>query len=409
MPVYEYVALDAGGRRQKGIIDAGSLTAARQRLRATALFPVEIAETADRSQEKAAAGGGAMRLFRRVGLREISTLTRQLATLLGAGMPLVPALTVLVAQTRHPALRATLARIKDEVNEGSSLTQSLAHFPEIFPPFYINMVRAGEASGAVNLVLERLADFNESQQALRSKIRAALAYPIFMFFIGGGVLFFLVTFVVPNITNIFHEMRQTLPTITVILILVSDFFKLFWWVIGLALLAGIFLFRYGIGRTARGRRLWDRFKLKAPLFGEINRQLAVARFSRTLGTLLKSSVPLLAALEIAKNVVNNSLIAEQLQQAARDVEEGQSLSAPLSRNSFFPPIAVEMIAVGEQSGNIEGMLFRIAQSYEKEVEVNILLLTSLLEPVMILLMGGVVGFVVVSVLLPLFEMNQLVR
>lgn len=409
MPVYEYVALDAGGRRQKGVIDAGSLTAARQRLQATALFPVAITETAGRTREAAAGGGGAIRLFRRVGLREISTLTRQLATLLGAGMPLVPALTVLVAQTRHPALRSTLARIKDEVNEGSSLTQSMAHFPEIFPPFYINMVRAGEASGTVNLVLERLADFNESQQALRSKIRAALAYPIFMFFIGGGVLFFLITFVVPNITNIFHEMRQTLPALTVILITVSDFFKLFWWVIGLGLLAGIFLFRYGIGRTARGRRLWDRFKLKAPLFGEINRQLAVARFSRTLGTLLKSSVPLLAALEIAKNVVDNSVIAEQLRQAAQDVEEGQSLSAPLSRNSFFPPIAVEMIAVGEQSGNIEGMLFRIAQSYEKEVEVNILLLTSLLEPVMILVMGAVVGFVVVSVLLPLFEMNQLVR
>jgi general secretion pathway protein F len=409
MPVYEYMALDAGGRRKKGIIDAGSIAAARQKLRDRAVFPVVIAEAADRPPESAVAGVGAIRLFRKVGLREIASMTRQLATLLGAGMPLVPALSVLVAQIRHPALRTILARIRDEINEGSSLTQSMANFPEVFPPFYINMVRAGEASGSVNIVLERLADFNESQQTLRMKIRTALAYPVFMFFVGGGVLFFLITFVVPNITHIFGEMRQTLPWITVFLIVVSDFFKTFWWIIGLALMAGLFLFRYGILKTDRGRHLWDRFRLGAPFFGEINRQLAVARFSRTLGTLLQSGVPLLTALEIAKNVIDNTVIAAEIQQATREVEEGQNLSVPLARNSFFPPIAVEMISVGEQSGNLEAMLFRIAQSYEKEGEVSILLLTSLLEPAMILLLGTVVGFVVVSVLLPIFEMNQLVR
>jgi len=409
MPVYEYMALDAGGRRKKGIIDAGSIAAARQKLRDSAVFPVEIAEAADRSPASAAAGVGTIRLFRKVGLREISSMTRQLATLLGAGMPLVPALSVLIAQIRHPALRTTLARIKEEINEGSSLTQSMANFPEVFPPFYINMVRAGEASGSVNIVLERLADFNESQQTLRTKIRAALAYPVFMFFVGGGVLFFLITFVVPNITHIFGEMHQTLPWITVFLIVVSGFFKTFWWIIGLSLMAGLFLFRYGILKTDRGRHLWDRFKLSAPLFGEINRQLAVARFSRTLGTLLQSGVPLLAALGIAKNVIDNTVIAAEIQQATNEVEEGKNLSVPLARNGFFPPIAVEMISVGEQSGNLEAMLFRIAQSYEKEGEVSILLLTSLLEPAMILLMGTVVGFVVVSVLLPIFEMNQLVR
>lgn len=409
MPVYEYSALNAEGRKRKGIVDAGSLAAARQKLREMAVFPVEIAETADRKREETAARGGAIHLFRKVGLRELAVMTRQLATLLGAGLPLVPSLAALVAQIRHPALKTTLARIKDEVNEGHSLTQSISHFPEVFPPFYVNMVRAGEASGTINLVLERLADFNEGQQALRTKIRSALAYPLFMFFIGSGVLFFLITFVVPNITNIFREMHQTLPGITVFLIVVSGFLKAFWWIITLILLAGIVGLRYAIRRTERGRYLWDRFKLNVPLFGALNRKIAVARFSRTLGTLIQSGVPLLSALEIAKNVVDSIVIADEIRRAAKDVEEGASLSTPLSRSGFFPPMAVEMISVGEQSGNMETMLFRIADAYETEVEANILVLTSLLEPAMILVMGAAVGFIVVSVLLPIFEMNQLVR
>ena len=409
MPVYEYIALDAGGRRRKGIVDAGSIAAARQKLRETEVFPVEIAEAADRKREEEASRGGAVHLFRKVGLRELAVMTRQLATLLGAGLPLVPSLAALVAQINHPMLKKTLARIKDEVNEGKSLTQSLSYFPEVFSPFYVNMVRAGEASGTINLVLERLADFNEGQQALKTKVRSALAYPLFMFFIGSGVLFFLITFVVPNITNIFREMNQTLPGITVFLIVMSGFMKAFWWIIVLILLAGVVGLSYAIRRTQRGRYLWDRFKLNSPLFGVLNRKIAVARFSRTLGTLLQSGVPLLSALEIAKNVVDNCVIADEIRRAAREVEEGASLSNPLSRNGFFPPIAVEMIAVGEQSGNLETMLFRIADAYETETEANILVLTSLLEPAMILVMGAIVGFIVVSILLPIFEMNQLVR
>jgi general secretion pathway protein F len=230
-----------------------------------------------------------------------------------------------------------------------------------------------------------------------------------MFFIGSGVLFFLVTFVVPNITNIFKEMHQTLPGITVFLLVVSGFFKTFWWIIVLILVAATVGLRSAVRKTEQGRHWWDQFKITVPIFGPLNRKIAVARFSRTLGTLLQSGVPLLAALEIAKNVVNNLIVAEQIRLAAKDVEEGQSLSVPLSRNGFFPPIAVEMITVGEQSGNMEAMLFRIADAYEKEVEANILMVTSLLEPAMILVMGVVVGFIVISILLPIFEMNHLIR
>jgi general secretion pathway protein F len=409
MPVYEYVALDTRGKKLKGIIDAGSLPAARQRLRDSSIYPIEVKETADRKKENAIDGRSVGNLLNRVGIRELSAMTRQLATLLGAGLPLVQSINVMVSQTANPVLKKTLARIKEEVNEGSSLTQSMSRYPKIFSSFFINMVRAGEASGTLNIVLERLADFNESQQALRGKIRAALAYPVFMFLIGSAVLFFLIAFVVPNITRIFEEMHQTLPAITVFLIVVSRFLESFWWAIVIALAGAVVVLRYLIRNTEKGRRSWDRFKLSTPVIGTINRKMAVARFGRTLGTLLESGVPLLTSLEIAKNVVGNSRIADAVQKASDEVREGQSLSLPLARSGLFPPIATEMIGVGEQSGNLEQMLYKIADAYEKEVESNVTTMTSMLEPVMILVMGLIVGFIVVSILLPIFEMNQLVR
>ncbi len=411
MPVYEYIALDSRGNKKKGMIDSGSLSSARLKLREAAMYPVELREAETRREREAvvAAGVGGSGIFGKVGLREVAAMTRQLSTLLGAGLPLVPSLTTLVAQTANPRMKAILAQIRENVNEGNSLTASMSCFPHAFPPLYVNMVRAGEASGKINLVLERLADFMENQQTLRTKIRSALAYPLLMFLIGSLVLFFLITFVVPNITKIFAEMHQNLPAITVFLIAVSTFFKNFWWGIALAGAAGFLFLRYGIINTERGGYIWDRLKLKVPLFGGLNQKMAMARFSRTLGTLLQSGVPLLAAMNIVKNVVNNRIIADEIQHAGREIEEGQNLSAPLSRSGLFPPIAIEMISVGEQSGNLEPMLYRIADAYEKEVEAGILTLTALLEPIMILVMGLIVGFVVVSVLLPIFEMNQLVR
>ncbi|MDP2158442.1 MAG: type II secretion system F family protein, partial [Nitrospirota bacterium] len=250
MPVYEYLALDNAGRKIKGVVDAASAVAARQKLRDSSIFPVELNETESKSSDKTARAGKGV-LFGKVRLNDLSIMTRQLATLLGAGLPLVPSLTTLVSQTTHPQMKKTLARLKEEVNEGNSLTAGMSLFPQIFSPFYINMVKAGEASGMINLVLERLADFNENQQALRSKIRSALAYPMIMFFIGALVIFFLVTFVVPNITQIFAEMHQTLPMITLLLIAVSSFLKSFWWFLaGLGGLAFLTV-QYTLLRTER--------------------------------------------------------------------------------------------------------------------------------------------------------------
>jgi general secretion pathway protein F len=409
MPIYEYMGLDQSGRKVKGSIDAGNVVAARQKLREGNIYPVELGEAEVKKQADGRTLSGRTSLFGKVRFSDLSIMTRQLATLLGAGLPLVPSLATLVSQTNHPQLKKTLAKIKEEVNEGKSLTAGMSLFPQIFSPFYVNMVKAGEASGTMNLVLQRLADFTESQQALRTKIRTALAYPLIMFFVGASVLLFLVTFVVPNITKVFEEMHQTLPGITILLISVSGFLKSFWWLLILALCFFLLIARYAINNTDGGQYFLDKIKLKAPLIGRLNQKIAVARFSRTLGTLLQSGVPLLTSLEIVGNVVNNRLMADAIRQAAKDVEEGQSLSVPLSKNGFFPPIATEMIAIGEQSGNMETMLHRIADAFETEAAANVMTLTSLMEPMMILLMGFLVGFIVISVLLPIFEMNQLVR
>lgn len=408
MPIYEYEALDKNGRKSKGVIEAGAVAVARQKIRESGVFPVELHETGNGKRQSAAqmSMGG---LFGKVRFNDVSLMTRQLATLLGAGLPLVPSLSTLVSQTAHPQMKQTLARIKEEVNEGKSLTAGMALFPKIFSPFYINMVKAGEISGMMNLVLERLADFNESQQALRAKINSALAYPLIMFAIGALVVFFLVTFIVPNITQIFEEMHQTLPFVTVLLITVSGFMKSFWWLLAGIILLAFLAAKYMLLKTEKGIYAWDRFKFKVPLFGVLNQKIALARFSRTLGTLLQSGVPLLASLEIVADIVDNRLMADAIRLAAKDVEEGQTLSLPLARSGFFPPLASEMIAVGEQSGTLETMLQRIANAYEVEAAARIMTLTSLLEPLMILVMGFMVGFIVVSVLLPIFDMNQLVR
>lgn len=409
MPVYEYTALDSSGKQFKGIIDAASAIAARQKLRETNFFPVDLKESAAGKKAEDLAGKSVVSILRRIGPNETSIMTRQLSTLLNAGLPLIPSLTVLVNQIQNPELKKTLAQIRSEVNEGKSLSQSMAAFPKVFPSYFVNMIRAGEASGKMDIVLERLADFSEKQQALKLKVVSALTYPVFMFAIGAIVVFFLLAFVVPNITKVFDEMHQDLPMATVVLIFLSRFLQSFWWLIAAALAGGGIALHYFFTRTDKGSYFWDMLKLKLPLFGRVNQKLAVARFSRTMGTLLQSGVPLLTALEIVKNIVNNKIIADAIQTAAEEVREGQSLSAPLARSGLFPPIATEMIAIGEQSGNLEPMLYRIADTYEKDVEASVAMMTSVLEPMMILSLGVVVGFIVISVLLPIFEMNQLVK
>jgi general secretion pathway protein F len=408
MSVFEYVALDAKGRQRKGFIDAPGIAAARQKLREENVYPVEINQT-EAKKETALSNALRINILERVSTGEVAIFTRQLSTLLGSGMPLVPSLSILMKQAQNPLLKKSLAQIREQVNEGKSLTESMSNFPQIFPPFYLNMVNAGEASGTINLVLERLADFSENHQAMISKIKSAMYYPIVMVLIGSAVIFLLMTFVVPKITGIFTDMHQTLPIITIILIAVSNFLKSFWWLILIMMAAGIVTFKYMTASTDAGRRMWDNVKLKFPIWGQVNLKIAIARFCRTLATLLQSGVPLLTAMEIVRNIVNNVIIGEAISKARKDVEEGKGLSGPLMQSGLFPPLVTEMIAVGEQSGTLEKMLNRIATAYETEAQANITAMTSLLEPIIILIMGVMVAFIVFSILLPIFEMSQLVR
>ncbi len=409
MPVYEYTALDTSGKKIKGVLDADSMAAARQKIRQGGRYPVEIRETVPKARKKGRKSGFfSLHTGPRVKPQEIHVATRQLATLLGAGIPLVSALNGLVEQTTNKTLQTIITQIKDAVNEGNSLTSALAEHPRLFSRIYINMVRAGEASGSLDVVLERLAEFGEEQQALRSRIKAALIYPIFMALVGVGVLFMLITFIVPSITKVFSDRNQVLPLPTTILITVSGFLQQYWWLVLLLIAALIFGVRFYI-QQPRGRRMWDRMKLTLPLLSDLNIKIAAAGFGRTLASLLQSGVPLVTSLQIVKNILNNVLLAEVMDEATEELEKGKSLASVLRGDRYFTPMLVQMIAVGEQSGALDKMLEKAADSYEKEVEAKIMAMTSMIEPIMILGMGLVVSFIVISILLPIFEMNQLIK
>jgi general secretion pathway protein F len=406
VPVYEYRALNTAGRTIKGIVDADSSRAARLKLRRSGIYPIELHEEAAAQTERR--DFDVLRFLRRIKLQEVAIMVRQLSTLLSAGLPLVESLTAVIEQVPNPALKKIATQVRERVNEGVSLADAMAQHPRIFSPLFVNMTRAGERSGALEIVLERLADFTENQVAFRHKVSAAMVYPILMTFVGIGVLGFLLGYVIPTVTQIFNDLKQTLPLPTLILMTVSDGLRRFWWigvvVVALALL-GVDRYR----RTEGGRLVLDHIKLKAPIFGPLALKIAIARFSRTLAILLKSGVPVLTSMDIVKNVVNNRVLMQVIEEARDNIREGQDIAPPLRRSQLFPPLATHMIAVGEKSGKLEDMLLRVADAFETDVETTVQGLTALIEPLMILLMGSVIGFIALSILLPIFQINQIVK
>jgi general secretion pathway protein F len=408
MPVFEYTALDARGKTTSGIIDAEGALAARQKLRTSGIFPVSVKETYESAPKKESRSVSLSSRFSRVKPVEVAMMTRQLATLVGAGFPLVSALDALVPQTKSHGFKKIMAQIKNLIIEGNSFAQALSKYPTTFSTLYTNMVRAGETSGTLEIVLDRLADITEKQQALMNRIQTALAYPIFMLIFGTLVLFILLIYIVPSFTSIFADMNQVLPTPTRLLIFLGEFFKAYWW--GLFIVIGIIWFFFNrVKNTDKGRYWIDKTILAIPLTGNSARKLAVARFARTLGSLLENGVSMLVALDIVKNIAGNILISEAVETAAIEVGKGQGLGAALSSRGIFPQLSIQMILVGEQSGALEKMLTKIADVFENEVETSIMRLTSYLEPVMILVMGICVLFIVLSICLPIFEMNQLIH
>jgi general secretion pathway protein F len=410
MPVYAYKGLSEQGRAVSGIIDADNPKGARLKLRKSGIFPTDLAEEERKRPASAEAESGLNlnRYFERISPEELALLTRQLATLVGAGLPLVDCLSALIEQVETARTKRTLSQIREQVTEGGSLADALKAHPRIFSDLYVNMVRAGEASGALDIVLVRLADYTEKYAALRDKVRSSLTYPTFMAVFGSIILFVLLSYVVPKITKMFSENQGTLPLMTTILLDISGFMQQYWWLIAGTVIAVVVSIRLSI-RTPAGRMRFDRYVLGIPYFGKLVKKVALARFARTLSTLLTSSIPLLHSLDIVKNVVSNTVLSAAIDDARSSIREGQSIAPPLKKSGLFPAMLVHMIAVGEKSGELEQMLSRAADAYDREVESSVTALTSLLEPMMIVFGGAVVLFIVLAILLPIFDMQNLVR
>jgi general secretion pathway protein F len=416
MPVFEFRGFDTDGKATKGLREADTAKALRSALRRDGIMVTDVKQSGGKGKLKKSQDGESGGLlsrdvdfsaFQSINVDDLAVSTRQLATLLQAGVPMVDSLTALIDQLENGAFKRIYAKIKTDVNEGSSLANAYEKH-KCFDHIFVNMVRAGESSGALDIVLERLADFKENQAELKGQILGTMLYPLIMILVGSGLVGVLFTVVVPRITRIFEHAKAQLPFMTRILIWTSETMRDYWYLILIGIVGTIFGTSRWI-KTKKGRATWDKISLKLPLFGTLFRMVAVARFSRTLATLLSSGVSLLVSLDIVRNVVSNDVMAKAIDDTRDAIREGEEIAPPLKRSKQFPPMVIHMIAIGEKSGQLENMLDRIAIAYEKRVEARLKALTSLLEPIMILGMGLGVGFIVFSILKPILEMNTLIK
>jgi len=407
MALYTWSGFTEKGKVTQGMIDATSTREAKLKLRSQGVFVSSIAEESS-TPAPSVKDISLKRFLGRVKLEDVTVMTRQLSTLVGASIPLVESLSALYEQTDSPAMKKTIAQVRDAVNEGLSFADALSQHRRVFSDLYVNMVRSGEASGALDVVLLRLAEFLEGQHRLRSKVGAALIYPLVLFAVSVVVLFYLLTSVVPKMVGMFESMEQVLPLPTRILIGTSDFLGATWWAFAaVAVIAAVFFVRWR--QTGQGAEKFDRFRMNMPVYGAIYRKISVARFARTLGTLLSSGVPIIESMRIVKTVVQNKVMEACIEDSIGEVMEGSSIAAPLKKSGVFPPIIVHMISIGEKSGTLEEMLVKAADAYEEDVETSVAGLTSILEPVMIVVMGLIVGSIVLAILLPMLEMSTIVR
>ncbi len=409
MAYYGYKGVNAAGRAERGMRDASSLKELKSILRGEGIYVTEMWELASGGEPEGAGGSGSLKieLFGKVTAQDITMATRQLATLVKAGIPLVDALSALVDQIDKPQLKTTFTKIRDRISEGQSFSDALAAFPGIFSNIYVNMINAGEQSGTLELVLARLAEFGESHERVRNKVVAAMAYPAIMAVIGILILGIMMMVVVPKITAIFEDFDQILPWYTRMLISVSDMLRSPWfWVVVVPLVVGSALLFTNWKRSAGGRVQWHATLLWIPVLGELFMMIAMNRFAQTLGTLLASGVPVLKSLEITRHILDNAILEKVLEDAIVAVREGENLFKPLQRSGRFPPIVSKMIAIGEQSGQLEEMLDNVARYYNEQADTRISILTSFLEPAMILIMGGGAGLVTACILMPLLKIHQ---
>lgn len=403
MAVFEYKGFDAAGKEIKGIKDSESEGMLKNMLANEGIFITTIKEIAKKGPK-----GQSTFFEKKVTIDELALTTKQLAVLTRAGISLVESLNALIDQTDNERLKRVLSQVKQEVNEGESFADALGKHPKVFSKLYVSMIEAGQKSGALDIVLDRLSEFTVKQAKLRKKVKSALTYPMVMIIICLLVIAILFIFVIPKISKLFTKMKVALPPLTQGLIAISNFMASYWYLVLLGIFVSIFLFKRYINKPV-GRKKFDRFKLKMPIFGRMIRMVSIARFAKTLSILLKNGVPLLEAFQIVKNVLDNEVLKEVIEEASQSVREGESIVKPLKRSGEFPPIVTHMIAIGEKSGQLEEMLENIAESYEDQVENTVSSLTAIMEPIIIVMLGGIVLMVVMAIMLPMMKMSQLAK
>lgn len=407
MPNYAYKGINNQGKTANGVIDAESDKVARLKLRKIGIFPTQIdVEGARRKGLSLNADVDFGKYFQRISGKDLAVMTRQMATLIAATIPIVDALTALIEQTQNNKLKSVLGAVKERVVQGGRLSDAMAAHPKVFNTVYVSMIGAGEAAGALEIVLQRLADLTEKQTALKSKILGALMYPLIMGCVGAGLLTFLLIFVIPKVTKIFVHQKATLPLPTQVLIFVSNTLVDYWYIF----FAMVLVTAWGLRKylaTDKGRRFYDRTLLRLPIFGNLFRLVAVSRFARTLATMLSSGIQLLKSMDIVKNIVQNSVLVDAIEETKNSVREGESIAAPLQRSGQFPPLVIHMIAIGERTGQLETMMEHVANSYDAQVDNLVGTLTTLLEPIIIVVMGLVVSMIVMSILLPILQMSDI--
>lgn len=405
MPLYKYEGIrKSDGKTVKGVLDADSEKSLRAALKRDGIMPTSTAVKGEGKDKNEVDFG---RYFNRVKKADIALITRQLATLTRSGVSLVESLTAVIDQCEKADLKSSITDVRDQVNQGTSLSDAFAKYPAQFDRLFCNMVHAGEQSGTLEQVLERLADFIESSDRLKNKVIGAMAYPAFMLAVGVVVINILMIVVVPKVTSIFESFDKELPIYTRILVAVSSFMSSFWWLVLILTVAGIWGFRKW-KKTTQGEYSWHRFTLRAPIFGSLISMVALSRFSKTLATLLSSGVPVLSAMEITKGVLGNVVLEKVVEDASKSIREGESISEPLKASGYFPPVVTHMIAVGERTGQLEAMLENVSSSYDAQVDSKVMALTSILEPLLIVLMGVGAGGIAAAILLPLVKINEFI-
>jgi general secretion pathway protein F len=402
MPIYLYKGMDRAGKEVKNTINVESILIAKQRVKAMGIMLIDIRE----QKAQGTSGGSLLNFSGAVPVDDLAMMTRQLATLIKAKIQIVEALSALTDQVENANLRLVLSDLRQKVNEGASLAKALQDHPKVFSSIYANMVEAGEASGTLEIVLLRLADFTESQVKLKNKIKGAMTYPIIMGVFGFVMMNVIFIFVIPKIAKIFISMKKELPFITQVCIWISNFLVSYWWLVIIGVLASI----YGTMRyisSPKGMSKWHSLQLKLPILGVLVKMINVSRFCSTLGTLMNSGVPILTALTIVKNLIPNIHMKDAIDKARQSVSEGASLAQPLAQSGYFPPLVTHMIKLGERSGELEPMLKIISENYEDQVQSRISGLTSVLEPIMMICLGTAIGFIVFAVVIPMMNMNSL--